>query len=188
MPEIANAMNEIVEWVEQMPKPKIVTAGPNILVREDDTSISIEGAPAGESGGGTEACVFKLILENDGDENKKVTASAFTVNGLLPDNLDDIGSVSNEGTYYVVLNAGSSQSGITELSYAIEEEFSLEPQYKENLPPTSIKILAAVIQNANYTPALCAPIFMSPAIAYTDMDANKTYYYWSINQSEIYIT
>ena len=191
MPEIASAINEVVEWVEQLPKPKKINAGPNILMHEDEASISIEGAPAGEQDLST-PCTFNVTLEQAEEEGMStVEVSPFTVNGLLPENLKDIDPVSKTEILYLILNVTTNSDGIVGLKYEILEEFEIKPQYAESKPPTEFAIFAAVIDNNVVRPALCTPISIEPAVAYSDASStsgSKSYYYWKISSAEIFLT
>lgn len=190
IPGLGEALGEIVEWVEQLPKPKKINAGRNILLTEDETSISLEGE-AQAIGGSSNPCTFSVSLEKrEGTEDSfKVIVSPFTLNGLLPSNYEDVGTVEADETKFLQLTAQANITGIASLRYELVDEATIDPQYQEGKPPEKIKLLAAMIDKGTVKPALCSPVSAIPTVAYVDTsgDAIKSYYYWMFENSAIII-
>ncbi len=185
-PEIGEAINSVVDWVESLPTVPEFVAGPNVLVSSDENTVTIEAAAVPESTEGIGECTFKFGTKDCTDDDEPLCtlyAKGGSVNGLFPTNFDNIGKIKADDEKFLYLDITTGNTGILTMEYTLADSVKpLTAQYAEGAPPTTVEIfigrLIAKEINSNY----CDGISMRPEIAYVESSSadSRTFYYWSI--------
>ena len=176
MPEIADALNRIVDWVESRPKNQRILAGPNILLREDDDTVILEGTAAGEPAIGPAPCPFDVILTaqeppeeipEDYVPTYDVTTHAGTVNQLLTSNYNEEGGfaeIKGDAVGYLILHIDFDEDAkVTSSSLKVEEETCPELPIEPDMPPPAIDLLVGVIDKGSFSRTLsCGSLVTYP--------------------------
>ena len=185
-PEIGEAINSVVDWVESLPTVPEFVAGPNVLVSSDENTVTIEAAAVPESTEGVEECTFKFGTK-DCTDAEEPTCTLYSkggaVNGLFPTNYDNIGPIGVSDEKFLYLDITTGNTGISSMEYVLEDNIkSLTAQYSEGAPPTKVEIFIGFVKSNSVNSNYCDGITMKPEIAYVESSsgASKTFYYWSI--------
>ena len=185
-PQVAEALNSIVDWVESLPTAPEIVAGPNVLISSDENTVTIEAEAGGIAAPAASPCSFRFELVDCENERCTLVALNGVVNGLFAQNYDNIAEVatgSDSATQYIYLNAETDNSGITSMRYELVGEVKeISSQFKEGGPPEKIEIFVGTLSGGKVSSNYCNAISVKPEIAYTETDDDKTkvYYYWSI--------
>jgi len=188
LPDIADAINEVVDWVEGLPAAKQIRAGPHILLREDVDTIVIEGTPAGEGGSVSKKCPFDVVLKaQDPPEDPPedyvptydVSATAGSVNQLLASNYDeDFAVIEGDEVGYLIVHIDlDAEGGVTSVTMKLETETCDAVEVLANAVPTSVDILVGVVDNGRWERSLgCGSIVIYPHEAFHL--GSDTYWTW----------
>lgn len=186
-PEIGEAINSVVDWVESLPPVPEFIAGPNVLVSSDENTITIESAAVPEPTEGAGECTFKFGTKDCTEDDEPVCtlyALGGAVNGLFPTNYDDIGKIKSDAEKFLYLDITTGNTGILTMDYKLEDSVKpLTPQYAEGAPPTRVEIFIGRVKSHSVNSNYCNGISMRPEIAYVESSSasSKTFYYWSIS-------
>ena len=188
MPDIADAINEVVDWVEGLPAAKQIRAGPHILLREDVDTIVIEGTPGGEGGGASVKCPFDVVLKaQDPPEDPPedfvptydVSSTAGTVNQLLASNYDEaFATIEGDDVGYLIVHVDlDAEGGVTSVSMKLESETCDAMEVLANALPTSVDILVGVVDNGKWERTMgCGGVVLYPVEAFSV--SGDTYWTW----------
>lgn len=191
---VSDAINQIVEWIESLPRVQEIKAGPNIYIRQDDQTCIIEATASGEGGGvaaPTQACDFSFsTFQNPGDTANKfrIQQNGGLINGLLPSGWDDIGGALNKDqTYFIYAKATSSGDGISDLTYEVVGTAKPPEQAVElNTPPDTFYVLLLQVVNGTLYRTSCNNILAIPTVyryEYKTDGTISTYWTWSISSN-----
>lgn len=134
-------------------------------------------------GGLGESCNFQFEKFDVNQNSFNIRSLGGTINGLIPSNVDDIGSFNNDQDYYVSLVGSVDKSGITILRYVVETSPpEIKPQYNAASPPSEFKIFAFMCISGQISSSLCKSLQITPEVAYLDQtsDPYENICTWSI--------
>ena len=145
MPDIGDAMNQIVAWVESLKVPKKIVAGPNIQISEDGDSYCITGQPHKTEASSSEVCPLEPILTApEGRENYwDVSVRLGTVGGMCPENWYDIGGISGGQTRFIVAEVDAFEKSIRGVKLVLTTNCDACIDATEGQPPQRFNILIA---------------------------------------------
>jgi hypothetical protein len=178
---------------------KEIKGGENIRITRTGRTAIINASPAGDSSAvpvSSVACDFVFQKYDsvtpppnaDGSPSSSPTtfnirALGGTINGLLPDNYNNIGSFDSDTDAYVTLRATADTTGITTLTYESSSSVpNITPQYADGAPPSEISFFAFMCINGQITSSLCRSLNLSPEVAYLDQSSTpyKNICTWSV--------
>ena len=181
---------------------KEIEGGENIRITRTGKTAIINADPAGDSTASTSPSVscdfvfqkYDIVTpapNSDGTPSSspttfKIKATGGTINGLLPDNYDNIGGFDSDTSVYVTLKATADTTGITTLTYESASSVpSITPQYADGAPPSEISFFAFMCINGKITSSLCRSLNLSPEVAYLDQSSTpyKNICTWSVTNS-----
>ncbi len=195
LPQVGDALNTIVEWVESLPSSPKINGGPNIKITQDQESITITGSAqgvAGVAGPAPEPCAWSFGTTEVSSHTKPTgeyvtTANLYstggTVNGMFANNFENIGDIRSDTKYYLYLKGDSSATGIHDINfYLLQSLTPINTEFTEWRPPPNFIILIGVVENNFVKAMFCESLVVKPDIAYIDEEAEppKPYYFWNI--------
>lgn len=183
--------------MERLERQKIrITGGENCRVTQFGRDYVVNAMPAGDSAGTAtaESCEFGFVKYDvvppptgtTDPTQFKIGATGGTLNGLLPQNFNNIGDFDSDTTAYVTLDATADSSGVTTLQYTkLDAIPDIKPQYGIGAPPSEIRFFAFMVVGGNITGSLCRNIFINPEVAYLDESTStpRNICTWSITNS-----
>lgn len=145
MPDIGEAMNQIVTWVESLKEPKQIVAGPNIQISEDEDSYCITGQPGGTGSTNTEVCPLDPIVTavEDVDNRWEVSVRLGTIGGMCPENWYDIGILRGGQSQFIVAEIDAYEKSIQAVTLKLKEDCNTCIPAEEGQPPQTFSILIA---------------------------------------------
>ena len=185
--KLLNKFNDRIDKLER--KNFEVVGGENIRVTTSGMTKIINGDPAGdsapqESSGIT--CPWRVsaeILTLSSGKKYKLKTDAGTINGLIPENYDDIITLDEDEEKYLYYEAVTSQGTIGSLRIKASDDVpDTQTPFTEGYLPTTIKGLVAYWKDNKVQYSwMCNNIVLSPDLAYTLDDpqnfGNKLNYY-----------
>lgn len=135
---------------------------------------------------------WSLIVNRDEENDSHyVSTLGGTINGYLPDNWEDIGTVSEEDELlHVVLKCNTNYNGITSATLSLEEEVpDTNRLLTLNSIPTSFDLLIGIVARLKVTNQLYKRhISARPSLAYSFENLGREsdldhYYTWAISEN-----
>ena len=198
--QVLNGLDQRIREMER--RTYDVLGGENIRITKTGQSIIINADPAGDSSAPvvSKSCAFVFQKydivtpppNSDGTPSTapttfKIRATGGTINGLLPDNYDSIGSFDDQTDAYVTLKATTDTTGITTLTYEKGSSIpAITPQYQDGAPPSNIEFFAFMCIEGRITSSLCSSLNISPEVAYLDQSTTpyRNICTWSVTNAE----
>ena len=186
---LGNVLRKFDDRIKEIERKNLkLQGGENIRITQTGTTVIINADPAGDSSSpvASKTCTFVFskfdIVIPPADSNGvpstepttfKVKSLGGTINGLIPDNFNNIVGFDDQTDVFVTLDAQIGSTGIETLSYNIHSDVpDIVPQYGEGLPPSEYRVLAFVVMKGNITSSLCPSLFISPEVAYLDQSTD----------------
>lgn len=199
--QVLNSFDMRIREIER--KTIDVQGGENIRITQTGQTVIVNADPAGDSATApvvSRSCAFVFQkfdivtpqANSDGTPSDlpttfKIRATGGTINGLLPENYDNIGSFDDQSESYVTLKATADTTGITTLRYEKSSSIpAITPQYQDGAPPSNIAFFAFMCINGRITSSLCSSLNISPEVAYLDQSSTpyKNICTWSVTNAE----
>lgn len=198
LPQVGEALNAIVEWVESLPRSPKINGGPNIKITQDQESVTITGSAQGVGGVSAPAldpCAWSFAATPVSTTEKNIggvltqvtTANLYntggSINGTFANNFENIGNVESDQKYYLYLAGDATATGINDVNFFLSQKLvPLTTTFTEWRPPPNFRLLIGIVENNSVNPMYCESIIVKPDIAYIDEQASppKPYYFWNI--------
>lgn len=201
---LAQVLNKFDQRIRQIERQSLdLQGGENIRITKSNGQAIINADPAGDSAvvsAPSKSCAFvfqKFDIvtpppNSDGTPSTapttfKVRATGGTINGLLPQNYDNIGSFDDQTDAFVTLKATTDTTGITTLEYETSSSMpAIAPQYADGAPPSNVIFFAFMCIEGKVTSSLCSSLQIKPEVAYLDQSVTpyRNICTWSVTNVE----
>lgn len=193
--EVINNLKRKFELLEDRVNRLNIVGGDNIYVNRFGSDFIINGGAEGGTVAGEETvCPWKVIMKKEDPFDEEypqwtLQTQGGMVNGLLPNNYDNIVSVNDAQDLYVYWEAVTNGAQIETLEIMTSTSVP-DTQYvfqEDGLPSIAKGLVAFYFQGAIAYQYACAHMTMRPELGYSIDDPSgnsqvKNYYTWAINE------
>lgn len=188
--ELVSSIDNKINHVNKLHAELDITGGDGILVSKYGNRYVINSIDKSTSLENTKPWDIRLQrVEDSSSEEYDVSTYGGCINGFLPDNWDDFGTIDEDSPLqYVILSLECTPDGVSFAQLELTETLSTElnRQFSKNEIPTSFDILIAITySNRILTQQVRGHLQVIPKLAYqfenldriTDLD---NFYTWSV--------
>lgn len=177
-------INRKIELLEEKFSNLSIAGGSNSFVTRFDDDIIIESKDEAGAGGGEGLHPWMIFLEDSEEGRKKISINGGLLNGILPENFEDVEDISENQSGYVYWEATTNGTFYEKC----EVKFSSQKpdtkyEYVKNAFPTKVRgLIGYIYKGAVKYQFLKHDMLMKPAVGFSlnsDTEVGMYDNYWS---------
>lgn len=162
-------INRKIDLLEEKVSRFSVTGGSNSFVTRLDDNVIIESKDETGGGGGSGFHPWMIFLEElDGDQ-KKISINGGLLNGILPENYEDVKDISEDASGYVYWEATTNGTFYEKCEVKFKSEKpDTKYEYVKNAFPTKVRgLIGYIYKGAVKYQFLKNDMLMKPAVGFS---------------------